>query len=59
MASGALDDVSTSSDSIQAELDRVALGGSVEAELAAMKTELGPGVKTLGSGSASAEEEQA
>ncbi|HEY8200509.1 MAG TPA: PspA/IM30 family protein, partial [Actinomycetota bacterium] len=46
-ASGALDDVSQSSDHIQAELDRTALGSGVEAELAAMKAELGPGQKTL------------
>src|ERR687887_736868 len=47
MASGALDDVSQSSDHIQAELDRMALGSGVEAELAAMKAELGSGQKTL------------
>jgi phage shock protein A len=51
MASGALDDVSQSSDHIQAELDRVSLQGGVEAELAAMKAELGPGQKTLEAGS--------
>jgi phage shock protein A len=47
MASGALDDVSESSDHIQAELDRMALGSGVEAELAAMKAQLGSGQQSL------------
>ena len=47
MASGALDDVSQSSDSIQAELDRISLGSGVEAQLEAMKAELGTGQKQL------------
>jgi phage shock protein A len=52
MASGALDDVSQSSDRIQGELDRLSLQGGVEAELEAMKKELGSGQKTLEAGSA-------
>jgi phage shock protein A len=47
MASGALEDVSQPSDHIQAELDRMTLGSGVEAELAAMKAELGTGQKSL------------
>ena len=47
MASGALEDVSQPSDHIQAELDRLSLTGGVEAELEAMKAQLGPGQKTL------------
>src|SRR5918911_4973681 len=47
MASGALDDVSQSSDHIQAELDRMALTSGVDAQLAAMKAELGSGQKSL------------
>ena len=43
MASGALNDLSASSDPIQAELDRTALGGGVDAELDRMKRELGTG----------------
>ena len=43
MASGALDDLSSSSDPIQAELDRVTADNSVETELARMKGELGGG----------------
>ena len=48
MASGALDDVTGSSDPIQAELDRVASSSSVDAELSRLKAELG------GSGAGSA-----
>jgi phage shock protein A len=63
MASGALDDVSSSGDSIQAELDRLALTGGVDAELAAMKHQLGSGAnKALAAGPATdvvSEEEQA
>jgi phage shock protein A len=44
MASGALDDVvSGPRDDIQAELDRMGASHDVDAELARMKTELGPG----------------
>ncbi|MGH2690157.1 MAG: PspA/IM30 family protein [Actinomycetota bacterium] len=63
MASGALDDASSSGDSIQAELDRLALTGGVDAELAAMKNQLGSGAnKALGAGPVTdvvSEEEQA
>lgn len=41
--SGALDDLSTSSDPIQAELDRISTGSSIDAEIAKMKGELGAG----------------
>lgn len=43
MESGALDDLSHSTDSIQAELEQVSAAGRVEAELASLKAELGPG----------------
>lgn len=43
MASGALDDASVSSDPIQAELDRVTEGSTVDAELSRLKAELGSG----------------
>ncbi|MGH8905109.1 MAG: PspA/IM30 family protein [Egibacteraceae bacterium] len=43
IASGALDDFTGSSDPIQAELDRVAATSGVDAELAALKGELGTG----------------
>jgi phage shock protein A len=46
MASGALDDASTSSDRLQAELDRGAAEPAVEAELARLKGELGGGSTT-------------
>src|ERR671935_2815647 len=58
MASGALDDVSASSDRLQAELDRTAAEPAVEAELARIKGELGGGTTTakqLGSGPPAAE----
>lgn len=45
MASGALDDASVSSDPIQAELDRVTEGSTVDAELSRLKTELGSGTQ--------------
>ena len=50
MASGALDDVSQSSDPIQAELDRVTADSTVDAELARLKAELpaGPPHRALG-----------
>src|SRR5918999_1743334 len=41
MASGALEDLSVSSDPLQAELDRGALGSGVDAELARLRNELG------------------
>ncbi len=41
MASGALDDVSQPTDSIQAELDKVGVKPSVEAELTRLKAEVG------------------
>ena len=43
MASGALDDVSVSSDPIQAELDRISSTSGVDDELNALKRELSPG----------------
>ena len=43
MASGALDDVTRSSDPIQAELDRVSASSSVDTELARLRAELGSG----------------
>ena len=43
MASGALDDLSASSDPIEAELNRVAASSSVDAELTRMKAELSAG----------------
>lgn len=43
LASGVLDDPTVSNDPIQAELDRVSDQGSIEAELAQMKVELGDG----------------
>ena len=43
MASGALDDLSASSDPLQAELDRGALGTGVDAELERLRRELGSG----------------
>jgi phage shock protein A len=46
MASGALDDASSSSDRLQAELDRGAAEPAVEAELARLKGELTGGATT-------------
>lgn len=43
MASGGLDDASSSSDPLQAELDRTALGPGVDAEMARLRKELGSG----------------
>ncbi len=43
MASGALDDVTRSSDPIQAELDQMSASSSVDAELARLRAELGSG----------------
>ena len=43
MSSGALDDVTSGSDHIQAELDRGALTSGVDSELARLKAELGAG----------------
>jgi phage shock protein A len=52
MASGALDDLSASSDPLQAELDRAALGSGVEADIERLRAELGSGDnKALGTGS--------
>ncbi|HEU4487905.1 MAG TPA: PspA/IM30 family protein, partial [Actinomycetota bacterium] len=52
MASGALEDMSTSGDPLQAELDRVATGSGVDRELERLKAELGPSQsKSLDSGS--------
>ncbi|MDP8969381.1 MAG: PspA/IM30 family protein [Actinomycetota bacterium] len=45
LASGALDDLSASSDPIQAELDRVAAGSAVDVELSRLKGELGSGTQ--------------
>lgn len=52
MASGALDDLSASSDPIQAELDQIAATSDVDNELEAMKAQLGSGPSSfeLGSG---------
>jgi phage shock protein A len=52
MASGALDDLSASSDPIQAELDKIAATTDVDNELEAMKAQLGSGSSSfeLGSG---------
>jgi phage shock protein A len=58
MASGALDDLSASSDRLQAELDRGAAEPAVEAELARLKGELEGGTTTakqLGSGAPEAQ----
>ncbi len=43
LASGALDDLTHSNDPLQAELDRTAASGQVQAELARLKGELGQG----------------
>ena len=43
MASGALDDLSASSDPLQAELDRTALGSGVDADLERLRRELTSG----------------
>jgi phage shock protein A len=43
MSSGALDDLSATSDPLQAELDRTAVGSGVDAELEAMRRELSSG----------------
>ncbi len=43
MASGALEDLSSSSDPLQAELDKTASSSSVDAELSRLKGELGSG----------------
>jgi len=64
LASGALDDLTATSDPIQAELDRVTAENSVETELARLKSEVagqvGPGggdAGSLGSGAGDAEVE--
>jgi phage shock protein A len=43
MASGAVDDLSATSDPLQAELDRVGAGSSIDAELEGMRRELSSG----------------
>jgi phage shock protein A len=61
MASGALDDASTSSDRLQAELDRSAAEPAVEAELARLKGELSGGstsAKQLGAPEQGAQAEE-
>jgi phage shock protein A len=61
MASGALDDASTSSDRLQAELDRSAAEPAVEAELARLKGELSGGTtsaKQLGAPEQGAQAEE-
>jgi phage shock protein A len=51
LASGVLDDATSTSDPLQAELDRVAGQSTVETELAALKAELGGGAtQQLGTG---------
>jgi phage shock protein A len=56
MESGALEDLSSSSDSLARELDRTAAGSQVDAELAQLKRELGTG--TAGELEAPDEEER-
>ncbi len=46
LASGALDDPSSSRDALDAELGRAVAGASVDAELAKLKAELGPGAES-------------
>ncbi len=50
LASGALTDLTTNTDDIQAQLDKVAATSTVESELAALKHELGAGAPTPGPG---------
>ncbi|MGH9189262.1 MAG: PspA/IM30 family protein [Acidimicrobiales bacterium] len=57
MASGALDDVTRSSDPLQAELDRVTATSSVDAELGRLKAELSAGSTAGELGSAAADKE--
>jgi phage shock protein A len=45
LASGALDDATTSRDALDAELGRAVASASVDAELAKLKAELGPGAE--------------
>jgi phage shock protein A len=61
MASGALDDVTRSSDPIQAELDRMSAGSGVDAELARLRAELGSGAPSgaLGAGGPATTDESA
>ena len=59
MASGALDDLSSNSDPIQAELDRVSTTSGVDSELNKLKQELGAGGQGDKKGLASAGEESA
>jgi hypothetical protein len=57
LASGALTDLSTPVDDIQAELDKVSAGSQVDAELAALRSQLasaGPSGALGAAGSASA-----
>jgi phage shock protein A len=59
MASGALDDMSSDSDPLQAELDRVSTGSGVDRELERLKGELGSSeAKSLDSGGKSDEEQK-
>ncbi len=59
MASGALDDMSSDSDPLQAELDRLSTGSGVDRELERLKGELGSSeAKSLDSGGKSGEEEK-
>jgi phage shock protein A len=61
MASGALDDVTRSSDPIQAELDRMSTSSGVDTELARLRAELGSGAPSgaLGAGGPAATDESA
>lgn len=59
MASGALDDMSSDSDPLQAELDRVSTGSGVDRELERLKGELGTSeAKSLDSGGKPGEDEK-
>ena len=59
MASGALDDMSSDSDPLQAELDRISTGSGVDRELERLKGELGSSeAKSLDSGSKAGEEQK-
>ncbi|WP_217915087.1 PspA/IM30 family protein [Miltoncostaea marina] len=51
LESGALTDITDGRDSIDRELEQLAIGGSVDAELEKMRAELGPGSGASGQGS--------
>lgn len=58
IASGALEDLTQPSDSIQAELDKVSASSTVEVDLARIKGELAPGSQPKALGSPAAAKEQ-